>query len=91
MQWLSTNNSMIRRCVYHEAGGFSNFFLHRCTINEDIDLGLKISKFGQIVFCPDARMGHFHDPVGRVSAKIAAEDAHEQPLSCDAHNSGEIK
>ena len=74
MQWLSTNNSMIRRCVYHEAGGFSNFFLHRCTINEDIDLGLKISKFGQIVFCPDARMGHFHDPAGRVSVKIAAED-----------------
>jgi GT2 family glycosyltransferase len=74
MQWLSTNNTMIRRCVYHEAGGFSKFFLHRCTINEDIDLGLKIAKFGQIVFCPDARMGHFHDPVGRVSVKIAAED-----------------
>ena len=74
MQWLSTNNTMIRRCVYHEAGGFSNFFLHRSTINEDIDLGLKISKFGQIVFCPDARMGHFHDPAGRVSLKIAAED-----------------
>ena len=74
MQWLSTNNTMIRRCVYHEAGGFSNFFLHRCTINEDIDLGLKISKFGQIMFCPDARISHFHDPSGRVSVKIAAED-----------------
>jgi GT2 family glycosyltransferase len=74
MQWLSTNNTMIRHCVYYEAGGFSNFFLHRSTINEDIDLGLKISKCGQIVFCPDARMGHFHDPAGRVSVKIAAED-----------------
>ena len=41
MQWLSTNNTMIRRCVYHEAGGFSNFFLHRCTMNEDIDLWLE--------------------------------------------------
>jgi GT2 family glycosyltransferase len=74
MQWLSTNNTMIRRRVYDEAGGFSNFFLHRCTMNEDIDLGLKISKFGQIVFCPDARMSHFHDPAGRVSVKTAAED-----------------
>jgi GT2 family glycosyltransferase len=74
MQWLSTNNTMIRRCVYHKAGGFSDFFLHRCTMNEDVDLGLKISKLGQIVFCPDARMAHFHDPAGRVSAKIAAED-----------------
>jgi len=74
MQWLSTNNTMIRRRVYEEAGGFSDFFLHRCTMNEDVDLGLKISRLGQIVFCPGARMAHFHDPVGRVSAKIAAED-----------------
>jgi GT2 family glycosyltransferase len=74
MQWLSTNNTMISRCVYHKAGGFSNFFLHRCTMNEDVDLGLKISRFGHIVFCPDARMSHFHDSTGRVSPRIAAED-----------------
>lgn len=74
MQWLGSGNSMVRRSAYLRAGGFSDFFLHRCTTNEDVDLGLKISKFGKIVFCPAARMGHFHAPGGRVSSLIAAED-----------------
>lgn len=74
MAWLGTCNTMIRRSAYDQAGGFSDFFLHRCTINEDVDLGLKIAKVGAIVFCPSARMGHFHAPGGRVSAAIAAED-----------------
>lgn len=72
--WLATSNTMIRRAAYDHVGGFSTFFLHRCTINEDVDLGLKIAKVGTIVFCPAARMSHFHDPGGRVSPAVAAED-----------------
>lgn len=74
MQWLGTCNTMVRRSAYDAAGGFSNFFLHRCTMNEDLDLGLKVSRVGRIVFCPAARMGHFHAPGGRVSPAVAAED-----------------
>lgn len=74
MEWLGTCNSLIRRSSYIEAGGFSDFFLHRCTMNEDVDLGLKLSRVGQILFCPAARMAHFHAPGGRVSSSIAAED-----------------
>lgn len=74
IEWLGTGNTMMRRAVYERSGGFSDFFLHRCTTNEDVDLGLKIARFGRIVFCPAARIGHFHDPGGRVSALIAAED-----------------
>lgn len=72
--WLGTCNTMIRRSAYDRSGGFSDFFLHRCTINEDVDLGLKVSKVGRIVFCPSARMGHFHAPGGRVPPAVAAED-----------------
>jgi GT2 family glycosyltransferase len=74
IEWLGTGNTMVRRSAFDQAGGFSDFFLHRCTMNEDVDLGLKISRFGRIVFCPAARMGHFHAPGGRVSPMIAAED-----------------
>lgn len=74
MAWLSTCNTLIRRSAYDRAGGFSDFFLRRSTINEDVDLGLKMSKVGSIVFCPTARMGHFHAPGGRVSPRLAAED-----------------
>jgi GT2 family glycosyltransferase len=55
-------------------GGFSQFFLHRCTLNEDVDLGLKIARIGRILFCPAARMTHLHAPGGRVSVSTAAED-----------------
>ncbi len=72
--WLSTCNTMIRRSAYDEVGGFSDFFLYRCTINEDVDLGLKISKVGSILFCPSARVGHFQASGGRVSPADAAED-----------------
>jgi GT2 family glycosyltransferase len=65
---------MIRRVGYDRAGGFSNFFLHRCTMNEDVDLGLKLSKLGRILFCPAARMGHHHAPGGRVRPALVAED-----------------
>lgn len=74
MEWLGTGNSLIRVSAYHEAGGFSDFFLHRCTINEDVDLGLKLSRIGRILFCPAARLSHHHAPQGRVTTMLAAED-----------------
>jgi GT2 family glycosyltransferase len=74
MEWLSTCNTMIRRAAYDSAGGFSDFFLHRCTMNEDVDLGLKLSRVGPIVLNPAARLAHFHAPGGRVSPAVAAED-----------------
>jgi GT2 family glycosyltransferase len=74
MDWLSTCNTMIRRSAYEKVGGFSNFFLHRCTTNEDVDLGLKLSRLGALLLCPTARLGHFHAPGGRVSRSVAAED-----------------
>jgi len=74
IEWLGTCNTMVRREAYQRVGGFSDFFLHRCTMNEDVDLGLKISAIGRIVFCSAARMAHIHAPGGRVSAAIAAED-----------------
>ncbi|HET6977611.1 MAG TPA: glycosyltransferase [Pyrinomonadaceae bacterium] len=74
MEWLTTASSLVRLSAYHEAGGFSNFFLHRCTINEDVDLGLKLSRIGKILFCPAARMSHYHAPAGRVTTMLAAED-----------------
>ena len=74
MEWLGTCNSLVRLSAYYEAGGFSKFFLHRCTINEDVDLSLKLSRVGKILFCPAARMSHHHAPGGRVTAMLAAED-----------------
>jgi GT2 family glycosyltransferase len=74
MQWLGTGNSMVRRSAYLRAGGFSDFFLHRCTINEDVDLGIKLSRVGGILFSPDARLAHHHAPGGRVPVALAAED-----------------
>ena len=74
MDWLATCNSMIRRLAYDQVGGFSDFFLHRCTMNEDVDLGIKIARVGRILFCPAARMAHHHAPGGRVSVAVAAED-----------------
>jgi GT2 family glycosyltransferase len=74
MEWLGTGNSLVRRSAFCQAGGFSSFFLHRCTINEDIDLSLKLSRIGRILFCPAARLAHHHAPSGRVSTIVAAED-----------------
>jgi GT2 family glycosyltransferase len=74
VEWLGTGNSLIRRSAYDETGGFSKFFLHRSTINEDVDLSLKLARLGTILFCPSARMSHYHAPEGRVSRKVAAED-----------------
>jgi GT2 family glycosyltransferase len=74
IEWLGTGNSLVRRGAFLSAGGFSDFFLHRCTINEDVDLGLKLRRVGRIMFCPAARMAHHHAPSGRVSSRVAAED-----------------
>ena len=74
MEWLGTGNSLVRLSAYHKAGGFSNFFLHRSTINEDVDLSLKLSRVGRILFCPAARMSHHPAPAGRVTVTLAAED-----------------
>jgi GT2 family glycosyltransferase len=79
IEWLGTGNSLIRRCAFDLVGGFSDFFLHRCTMNEDVDLGLKLSKVGRILFCPAARLSHFHAPSGRLSAlEIAEDDLHNR-------------
>jgi len=74
MAWLGAGNSMVRRQAFEQAGGFSDFFLHRSTMNEDVDLGLKLGRVGRILLCPAARMAHHHAPSGRVSAAVAAED-----------------
>lgn len=74
IEWIGAGNTMMRSAAYHRAGGFSDFFLYRCTMNEDVDLGLKLAKLGKLALCPAARMGHFHAPGGRVSPMIAAED-----------------
>ena len=74
MEWLGTCNSLVRLSAYCQAGGFSDFFLHRCTINEDVDLSLKLSRVGRILFCPAARLSHHHAPSGRVTPMLAAED-----------------
>jgi GT2 family glycosyltransferase len=74
IEWLGTANSLVRRSAFLSAGGFSDFFLHPCTMNEDVDLGLKLRRVGTIMFCPAARMAHHHAPGGRVSSLIAAED-----------------
>lgn len=74
MEWLGAGNTLLRRSAYLASGGFSDFFLHRSTINEDVDLGLKIARHGQIIFCPAARVRHFHAEGGRVSVAVAAED-----------------
>jgi GT2 family glycosyltransferase len=74
MQWIGTCNSLVRRSAYDACGGFSNFFLRRCTMNEDVDLGIKLSRFGRIYFCPGARLSHHHAPSGRVTPSEASED-----------------
>ncbi len=74
LEWLGAGISLVKRSSYHQSGGFSDFFLHRCTVNEDVDLGLKLSRVGRILFCPSARMAHHHAPGGRLSVAAVAED-----------------
>jgi GT2 family glycosyltransferase len=74
MEWFGTANTLVRRSAFEAAGGFSSFFLHRSTMNEDVDLAVKVARHGRIVICPAARLAHHHHPSGRVSAFAAAED-----------------
>lgn len=74
MDWMGAGHSLVRREAYLQAGGFSEFFLHRSTVNEDVDLGIKLRRQGAIYLCPEARMAHQHAPAGRASARLVAED-----------------
>jgi GT2 family glycosyltransferase len=74
MEWLGAGHTLMRRDAYERAGGFSEFFLHRSTVNEDVDLGLKLGRIGRLMLCPAARMAHVQEPGGRASVRIVAED-----------------
>jgi GT2 family glycosyltransferase len=74
LEWIGSGNSLIRRDAFEKVRGFSDFFLHRCTMNEDVDLGLKLNRVGRILFCPAARMAHHHAPGRRVHPVLIAED-----------------
>ena len=74
MEWLGAGHALVRRDAYERAGGFSEFFLHRSTMNEDVDLGLKLGRVGRLLLCPAARMEHRQDPSGRASVRLVAED-----------------
>lgn len=90
-EWFGTCNSLVRRAAFEAAGGFSQFFLYRSTMNEDVDLALRVGRHGRILFCPYAKLSHFHDPSGRVSPKRAAEDDlfnrfHVLRCTCHCHS-----
>lgn len=74
IEWMGSGNSLISKEAYQNVGGFSDFFLHRCTTNEDVDISIKLSKLGTILFCPAAKLSHFHAPSGRLSPGEVAED-----------------
>lgn len=74
MSWIGAGNTIVRASAYRHAGGFSTFFLDRSSMNEDVDLGLKLARQGRILFCPTARIAHYHAPEGRVSLSRAALD-----------------
>lgn len=74
MEWIGTGNTLIMRSAYESSGGMSDFFLHRSTINEDVDLGIKLRRQGTILFWPAARLAHHHAAGGRLSVATQAED-----------------
>jgi GT2 family glycosyltransferase len=74
IEWIGAGNTLLRRAAFERAGGFSSFFLDRAATHEDVDLGLRLSRIGPLLFCPQARLAHFHDPAGRLSLRAAAED-----------------
>lgn len=74
MEWVGSGHSLVRRDAFERVGGFSDFFLHRSTVNEDVDLGLKLARVGPIYLCPQARMAHLQAPAGRPPVGIVAED-----------------
>lgn len=74
MEWLGAGMSLVKRSAYDACGGFSEFFLHRCTTNEDVDFGIKLRRQGRILLCPAAKLAHYHAPGGRLSPRRTAED-----------------
>lgn len=74
LEWFAAGAGAVRRDVYIACGGYSDFFLDRATINEDMDLAIKIRRHGDIFLCPDAKFSHYHDPGGRLSVYAAGRD-----------------
>lgn len=74
IEWFGAGHTLLRLDAYRRVGGFSSFFLDRSSMNEDVDLALKLGREGRIVFCPSARMAHLHASEGRVSSSAAATD-----------------
>jgi GT2 family glycosyltransferase len=74
IEWFGSGLTLLRRDAYDKAGGFSDFFLHRSTMHEDVDLALRVGRHGRMWFCPDARLAHYHDPAGRSTLREAAQD-----------------
>lgn len=73
MEWIGGGNTLVTRIAYDASGGFSEFFLYRSTLHEDVDLGIKLRRQGVILFWPEAKLAHYHEPTGRVAPRIAAE------------------
>ena len=74
MEWVGGGNTLVRRESYLEVGGFSRFFLHPSTINEDVDLGIKLSRIGKVVLSPRALIRHERSAVRRSGERRSAED-----------------
>ena len=74
MEWIGTGTTLVERGAYDRCGGFSDFFLHRSSLNEDVDLGIKLRRQGTILFWPPAQLAHYHAAAGRESVAILAED-----------------
>ncbi|HEX8141812.1 MAG TPA: glycosyltransferase [Pyrinomonadaceae bacterium] len=81
IEWMGAGNSLVSKSAYQRAGGFSDFFLHRCTMNEDVDISIKLLRLGTILFCPKAKLSHFHASSGRLSlSEVAEDDIHNRFL-----------
>jgi GT2 family glycosyltransferase len=74
IEWFGAGHTIVRLAAYREVGGFSSFYLDRSSMNEDVDLALKLGRVGRILFCPAARMAHHQASEGRVSPANTAKD-----------------
>lgn len=74
LEWLGNCGCLIKRAAYASCGGYSGFFLDRSTINEDMDLAIKLRRSGSIYLCASASFTHHHDLGGRVRLYRAARD-----------------
>ena len=74
MEWLGSGHTLIRRDAYERAGGFSDFFLHRSTVNEDVDLGLKLGRVGRMFCAPPRGWRTCRSPAAAPPSRMVAED-----------------